>query len=105
MANYDLTLEAQKDLHDIWEYTFNNWSEAQADKYYRVLLSSFEQIAANPSRLGINYDTILFDLRAYHTQKHMIFYTIQPCLRVLIIRILHERMDFIKNLPLEGRGR
>ncbi|WP_420318747.1 type II toxin-antitoxin system RelE/ParE family toxin [Ekhidna sp.] len=34
MANYQLTNLAVQDLTDIWNYTFDNWSEQQADVYY-----------------------------------------------------------------------
>ncbi len=32
MKKYLLTNKAVRDLSDIWNYTFNNWSEFQADK-------------------------------------------------------------------------
>ena len=32
MAKYHLTNQAVQDLSDIWNYTFDNWSEEQADK-------------------------------------------------------------------------
>jgi len=34
MAKYELTNKAVADLNGIWEYTFENWSENQADRYY-----------------------------------------------------------------------
>lgn len=34
MAKFYLTNLAVKDLADIWNYTFDNWSEQQADYYY-----------------------------------------------------------------------
>lgn len=33
MASYVLTNKAVEDLSSIWEYTFDTWSERQADKY------------------------------------------------------------------------
>lgn len=33
MANVILRQKAIDDLNDIWEYTFEEWSENQADKY------------------------------------------------------------------------
>ena len=38
MAKYNLTIEAVQDLTNIWNYTFEKWSEKQADTYYRMLL-------------------------------------------------------------------
>ena len=40
MANYYLTNKAVDDLTQIWDYTFEEWSERQADKYYNELLNA-----------------------------------------------------------------
>jgi toxin ParE1/3/4 len=45
MADYQLTNKAVKDLNAIWEYTKEQWSEEQADRYYYALLDSFQDIA------------------------------------------------------------
>ncbi len=45
MANYTLTQKAVDDLTEIWDYTFDEWSEEQADRYYKLLLLSCEEIA------------------------------------------------------------
>jgi toxin ParE1/3/4 len=45
MVDYILTRKAVDDLSEIWDYTFEVWSEAQADKYYSMLLNSFQEIA------------------------------------------------------------
>ena len=37
MAEYKLTNKAVEDLSKIWDYTFEVWSENQADKYYDEL--------------------------------------------------------------------
>ncbi|RLD21529.1 MAG: hypothetical protein DRI69_03805 [Bacteroidetes bacterium] len=34
---YTITPRARLDLIEIWEYTFNNWSATQADKYFQIL--------------------------------------------------------------------
>lgn len=38
MAKYELTNKAVTDLNRIWEYTLENGSENQADRYYDMLL-------------------------------------------------------------------
>ncbi len=38
MAKFRLTNKAVEDLAGIWNYTFDTWSENQADKYYKTLL-------------------------------------------------------------------
>jgi len=71
MAKYNLTNKAVEDLTIIWDYTFDKWSEKQADKYYELLLDSCQDIANNPD-LGKNYSGVkneLFGLKnkpSYH---------------------------------------
>ena len=43
MARYSLTNKAVEDLSKIWEYTYEVWSESQADKYYELLINSFQE--------------------------------------------------------------
>lgn len=48
MDNYVLSNKAVEDLTEIWYYTYHNWSEKQADKYYELLIYAFDQIAEKP---------------------------------------------------------
>ena len=41
--------EAINDLTDIWNYTFQEWSEKQADKYYDAIKAACEFIGENPN--------------------------------------------------------
>ena len=74
MAKYDITSEAKEDLYRIWEYTVDTWSEEQADKYYAILESAFNEIASVENKPGKSYDEIMSGLKAYHIRRHMIFY-------------------------------
>ncbi len=95
MAKYILTNQAVKDLTNIWNYTFDTWSERQANKYYKMLIESCQEIAKRPD-IGKNYEEIAERLFGYKTGRHIIFYITKNVNEVLIIRILHEQMD-IKN--------
>ena len=57
MAEFKLTNKAVDDLSKIWDYTFEVWSERQADKYYKSLISNCQEIAMNPNSRK-NYDGI-----------------------------------------------
>lgn len=100
MAKYELTNKAVADLNGIWEYTVENWSENQADKYYDMLLEICQDIADNPE-LGRNYEGIKSELFGLKANRHIIFYrkriTIHP---IEITRILHGQMD-LKNRTIE----
>lgn len=95
MAKVVLRQEAIDDLNNIWFYTFETWSETQADKYYATIKMACNRIANNPS-VGKEYDGISKNLLGVKSEKHIIFYQIINSERIEIIRILHERMD-LKN--------
>ena len=95
MAKYFLTSKAVDDLTTIWEYSYEVWSESQADKYYELLTSSFQEIVQNPE-LGKSYDEIDKAIFGLPVGKHIVFYRVTQSADVEILRILHQRMD-LKN--------
>jgi toxin ParE1/3/4 len=97
MVNYYLTKKAVADLSNIWDYTYYEWSEKQADKYYQMLLENCVEISKNHS-IGRNYNSIAEGLSGLRSGKHIIFYRIINAEMVEITRILHERMDIEKHL-------
>jgi toxin ParE1/3/4 len=99
LAEYRLTNKAVEDLSLIWDYTFELWSENQADKYYKGLMSNCQEIAKNPD-LGKPYEGISKQLLGLKSNRHIIFYRTVNKNYVEITRILHERMD-LKNRLLE----
>ncbi|OUL60441.1 type II toxin-antitoxin system RelE/ParE family toxin [Flavobacterium sp. AJR] len=92
MAKYHLTNKAVEDLAQIWNYTCEEWSERQANKYYFLLLDSCTEIAENPD-LGKNYDLVTEKLFGFKSNEHILFYQILSNDEIEIIRILHSRMD------------
>jgi toxin ParE1/3/4 len=95
MANYKLTNKAVEDLTNIWDYTFDKWSEKQADAYYKMLIENCQFIADDP-KIGKLYEGIKPDLLGLKANRHIIFYRISANNPVEITRILHEKMD-LKN--------
>jgi len=85
------------DLNAIWAYTYDKWSEKQADRSYVSLEFACLQIGENPE-LGKEYEQIKSNLLGLRTGKHIIFYRAVNDQEIEIIRILHEKMDFIKRL-------
>lgn len=97
MANYILTNKAIEDLSEIWNYTFEVWSENQADKYYNLIVVSFGEIAENPMR-GKKYKEVSEELMGLNVGKHIIFYQqLNPGI-IQVVRILHERIDLKSRL-------
>ncbi|GAB3417464.1 type II toxin-antitoxin system RelE/ParE family toxin [Niabella aquatica] len=95
MAKYVLTNKAVEDLTRIWDYTYEAWSENQADKYYALLISAFEEIAESPG-LGKSYAALSKEILGFKVGKHIIFYRILKPGQVEMVRILHSGMD-LKN--------
>jgi len=97
MASYKLTNKAVDDLSKIWDYTFEIWSERQADKYFLELMSSCQEIAESPE-VDKNYEGIAKQLFGLKTNRHIIFHRIAEKDYIEITRILPERMDLKKML-------
>lgn len=95
MAEYVLTNKAVEDLSEIWDYTYDVWSENQANKYYKRLIDTCAEIAGKPS-IGREFDVIFKNLLGFPVGKHIIFYRVLRAENIEILRILHERMD-LKN--------
>lgn len=92
MAPFQFTNDAVKDLSAIWDYTIENWSEKQAERYYRLLIDTCVELSKNP-KLGNDYSDIYPNLRGLKTAKHLIFFRKIDDKMIEITRILHERMD------------
>lgn len=87
--------EAKDDLNNIWNYTFEKWSENQADIYYATIKFACKAIGENPD-IGKEYAEISRKLLGLKSGKHIIFYNLISKNEIEVIRILHERMD-LKN--------
>ena len=92
MANYFLSKKAVEDLSNIWNYTFDTWSEKQADKYYALLLEAIAELAAAKS-YGKPYPEIGEEIYGARVLQHIIFYRNAKGNSLEVIRILHTRMD------------
>lgn len=97
MAKYKLTNKAVDDLSRIWDYTFENWSEKQADKYYQMLLDNCQYIADDPD-IGKKYEGVKDELLGLKANRHIIFYRKLIAQPIEITRILHESMDLQNRL-------
>jgi len=94
--SYLVSLEAQQDLDDIWDYTEERWGEVQAERYFLELRTSIEALASG-RRTGRPCDKVRMGYFRFSAQSHVIFYT-QTEKMITIVRILHQRMDFHRHL-------
>lgn len=97
MASFKLTKRSVNDLAAIWNYTFDQWSEEQADNYYEAIINHCKQISDHPE-FGKNYHGVTKSLFGSKINKHIVFYRIMNNKEIEVARILHERMDLKRRL-------
>jgi toxin ParE1/3/4 len=94
---YKITTLATQDLENIWLYTFENWSNEQADRYLNLIINEIEYVAQMPES-GFDFSSVRKGYYRSRIKSHFIFYRIDKKEDVVeIIRILHQRMD-IENI-------
>ena len=97
MADYILTNKAVEDLSDIWNYTFEAWSETQGDRYYHLILDACQELA-DEKVAGKNYPDIMPAILGFKIGLHVIFYRKLKANKIEIARVLHSRMDLKSNM-------
>lgn len=93
---YKLSNKAEQDFGDIYEYTFLNFGEDQADEYTEEMESCLQVISEAPF-IGRDCREIKQGVRRHDHNKHAIFYKIREQ-DVFIIRILHQQMNPMLHL-------
>jgi len=96
MGNCKFSKEADKDISQIYEYTFLNFGIKQAQQYSNSLYSKIQLLASGAIK-GRNVDIIKPDLKRLEVGSHIILY-FENAEYILINRILNNRMDIKKHL-------
>ncbi len=98
MMAYKISREANRDIENIWLYTYENWSLEQADRYFNLIMDEIEYLAQNPES-GKDYGQVRKGYFRSKVKSHFVFYKItQNKEEIEIIRILHQRMDIESRL-------
>lgn len=97
MAKYLLSKSAESDLEKIADYTIENFGINQALVYKNGLITCFQEWTDRPEmgRFYLHGNKTL--LLRYRYKSHVVFYK-RFNNGILIIRVLGERMDFIRHL-------
>ena len=95
VAPYRFTRSARDDLLDIWLYTEATWGEEQADRYQDELHDCCARIAAGTA--NTRSVSGLSAVRVCHCRHHYLFF-VERDDTVVIIAVLHERMDLLQRL-------
>jgi toxin ParE1/3/4 len=89
---YRLSPQALDDLEEVWRYTAEQWSIAQAERYVDELVQTFSHIAAMPL-LARERKEITPPVRIHINGNHLIVYRIESD-HIAIIRILGGRQNW-----------
>jgi toxin ParE1/3/4 len=95
-ARYAFRPRAKTDLKGIWIYTEKRWGREQARAYTDQLRRHIEAIVAQPNS-GQTCPEIRSGYYRYPSGSHILFYRLTLD-GIEIVRILHERMDFMQHL-------
>lgn len=90
MTGLRLSRRAEADLLAIGAYTLRNWGASRAADYIDNLEACCQTLAANPE-MGRACDNIRPGLRRMECGRHVVFYR-QDADRILVLRVLHQRM-------------
>lgn len=96
MAKYRLSKRADNDLVEIAEYTIREFGIEQARHYRDALEVCFSTLADNPL-MGHSAEQFAPQLRRFEHESHIVFYMPED-VGVLVVRILHERLDVDHHL-------
>ncbi|MBS7786179.1 type II toxin-antitoxin system RelE/ParE family toxin [Flavobacterium sp. CYK-55] len=93
---YRITEAAYRDLNDIWFYTFQEWSENQANQYFESIIQQIILFSENPSKAK-KLAKVKSEYYYFRALSHYVFFKYGDH-QIDIIRILHKMMDFPKHL-------
>ena len=96
MAEYRISVKADADIEAIAAASVQQWGLAVAEKYIAGLHATFGTLAAFPD-IGRDAGDIRVGYHRLETASHSVFYR-KTEYGVLIVRVLHQRMDVERYL-------
>lgn len=96
MAECRLTPAALRDLENIWQYTSHRWGDARAALYIDKLNACFDMLAESP-KVAPSCEHIRPGYRRQLVEHHAVYYR-EDGAYVIVVRVLHERMDAPRHL-------
>lgn len=93
---FEISKLALEDLNNIWEYTAEQWSKPQANKYYNYIMQAILDNCSNPE-IGSSLNEVKSGCKKKNVKSHMVVYKVVKN-KIFVDRILHQSMDIEKNL-------
>lgn len=82
---------AERDLAEIWHYSFGQWGLQQADHYIAILRAAAERLGQNPHS-GVACNEIREGYRQLPSGPHRLYHRIDDGI-LYILRVLHQSQD------------
>jgi toxin ParE1/3/4 len=83
--------KAERDLINIWRYGYEEWGEAEADRYANRIEAALQRLRLQPG-LGVDSGEIIPGLRRWRIGGHHIYYEFDAR-RLYVVRLLGSRQD------------
>jgi toxin ParE1/3/4 len=96
MLDLIITQNACDDLENIAQYTFQNFGALQVNRYMAALLDSMDKLTTMPT-IGRARSDLPDGYKMHSVGKHIIVYHVHHS-QLIVIRILHEKMDILRHL-------
>jgi len=96
MASYELSGPADRDLTEIYVYSYRQFGESTADAYLLALHECFELLAQQPA-MGRSIQYLRAGYFRFEHARHTVFY-VRTAVGIRVMRVLHERMDPERHL-------
>ena len=96
-TKYRISKLAEADIDNIWLYTLETWSFAQANRYYRLIYQEIGFIVED-FESGKDISEVKIGYRQAKVKSHLIIYKKADDGVIEILRVLHETMDIPNKL-------
>lgn len=96
MRKYELSRAADRELDEIYVYTFREFGALQADVYFESLEDCLTKLAENPL-LGIDASNVRAGYRRFVHQRHTLYHR-KVRAGVRIVRILGPGMSVERSI-------
>ena len=97
VPHYELTEEADADIHAIAHYTISTWGSEQARRYEALLENHLRAIGQQKARARIFLEHRP-ELLVSRVEHHYVFHQVRKNQCPLILAVLHENMDLMNRL-------
>ena len=88
---------AQRDIEQALSYTRTRYGDRQETIYANTIQRAFQDLLDHPLIGPIRAD-LAGQFRAYRAGHHIVFYRLEDDDLILVIAVLHERMDPARHL-------